>query len=91
MTTNLTPRQQVYAFWGAASNPIMPMDDRLACALEALKGLQKELETAEQEAQLLADQRDAVLDYMGRAPAGEVCQHFDPIYRILITDPKDAP
>lgn len=45
---------------------------------------------AEWQAGLLAAQRDEVLKYMADAPAREVCGHFDPIYRILITDPRDV-
>jgi uncharacterized protein YigA (DUF484 family) len=52
--------------------------------------LQQEWAKAEWQAGLLAAQRDEVLKYMADAPARDVCGHFDPIYRILITDPRDT-
>lgn len=90
MTTNLTPRQQVYAFWGAASNPRQPLQDRLDCALEALSGVQKLLETAEQEAQLLAGQRAAVLAWCKPREAEGAVRIWD-LYSILIHDGADNP
>lgn len=93
MATNLTLRQQAYAFWGVASNPRQPLQDRLDCALQALDGIQGLLETAEQEAQLLAGQRDRLL---GHCQMVESVRHqkmvpLDEVYGILITDGSDNP
>lgn len=90
MTTNLTPRQQVYAFWGAASNSILPLDERLDYALGALRGIQGLLETAEWEAQLLAGQRDHVLRWCKDREAEGTVRIWD-LYSIFVTDGADNP
>ena len=61
--------------------------------------LQEELATATWQAQLLADQRDAILDFLKQEEASGSLRGtegadyrwvFGQIYQILITDPRDA-
>ena len=53
-----------------------------------LEAMEEKLTTAEWQAQLLADQRDAVLRWCaGRGPDGVVT--VEALYEILITDPRD--
>ena len=69
MTAEPSPRQQVAAWHGLATNPVLPVDERLACALKALEGYEKELaEALVSEQQIKLDSLRARFRYL----AGEL-------------------